>query len=237
MGLGWEFSQWLGGALALGVAVSAWQAHRLDVARGVWADALLSLLAGGALGARAGGLLLGGAGNLSAPWQAIAHAPLSGQGAVVGAVVVLGLWGRRRGDAWAVADALMPGVLAGVALLWLGAFQVGIAYGQPYVGSGALVAADFHGLMMPRWPVQAVGAALSLTLALLLALLPRRALPDGVGCLMGGWGLLVLLFGLGFWQAAPTLILGLFRVEQLGYLVALTLVALALPQRWRQGAG
>lgn len=154
--------------LAIGVLLSfLWLALTGPVEmRAARLDAGLAAFVGGLIGARAAFVL--------------AHAPyysnrlieafwfwqggLSWAGGAAGAFAALLLYARlahRR--LWPLADGLsLPAALLGLAA-WAGCWADGCAYGRRTApGPWSPPAADYFGVVAPRWPTQAAGVALSL---------------------------------------------------------------------------
>jgi phosphatidylglycerol:prolipoprotein diacylglycerol transferase len=125
-----------------------------------------------------------------------------------------------------LADGLLPllGMLTIAA--WLGCWADGSAYGAPSTAWYALPARDEWGAQAARFPVQLLGALLSLTLFIGLEQARSHLRRPGLEASLGWLGVALILFGLSFLRADPAQIwLGL-RLDAWG---ALGIAAIALP--------
>ncbi len=171
---------------------------------------------------------------------------LSWLGAPAGALVGAWLYARRRREAlWPVMDALaLPFGLLGT-LGWAGCLAAGCAYGYP-VTPGQLPAwfvsqaPDLFGLVMPRFPTQALGIAASL-LALLVVWGTRRAAsmrwPVGA---VGAYSLSLVALGvflLSFTRGDPAPLMAGYRVDVVGSALVLVAATAAWMVRLARGGG
>ncbi len=94
---------------------------------------------------------------------------LSGPGAVAGFLFAIGLYAAISGLLLgSLADALLPLALTVVVSAWLGCWLNGAAYGAPASTFGGVPAGDEWGQWTLRWPVQLLGAVLTLLIFWLL---------------------------------------------------------------------
>ncbi len=157
----------LGAALGL-----AWAALKSPEAR-----ALRNFDAG--LWALSGGLLGGRLAHTAAAWPYYGNhlleipqvwlGGLSGPGAAAGFVFALGFYAALSGlSLGSLADALLPLALAVVISAWLACWLDGSAYGAPAASFGGFPARDEWGQWRLRWPVQLLGAMLTMLIFWLL---------------------------------------------------------------------
>ena len=214
------YTLWVG--LAIGAALALAALNRRDRA-GAVLDCGLLALAAGVIGARAV--------HVGLHWDYfVQHADeiarlraggLAWAGAVIGGLGGLALGARwRRISLMGLLEALTPALpLIGLAAWW-GCWATGCAYGAEVATladhPGWLVseAPDIYGIIAPRYHTQLYGAAGSLALLLLTALMIGR------GWLKGRrFGLLLALtallsFGVGFWRADAAPVAAGLRADQ-----------------------
>lgn len=213
--------------------LAGWSLHRL-------LDATIWGLVGGVVGARFWDVVWNVAAYRNALVEALRlwQGGLSLHGGLIGGAVAVFLW--CRGDAsreyWYTLDLAAIGVSFGGVFLWFGLLVHGAVYGVPVSGEWAWPLSDMAGIILPRFPVQAVGLIVSLILGVGLALAAwRRPIRRWTGALFLVWLLVTAttLFVLGFWRADPALWLGALRLDQVAALVEIVLAAILLPVRWR----
>jgi phosphatidylglycerol---prolipoprotein diacylglyceryl transferase len=102
-----------------------------------------------------------------------------------------------------LADNLLPlfGILALSA--WLGCWLVGCAYGAPVDAWWGLPARDEWGNFIRRWPVQVVGALLSVGVLWIVDRLPIHKLPLGTAFTLGTLGISMTIFFMSLLRADP----------------------------------
>jgi phosphatidylglycerol---prolipoprotein diacylglyceryl transferase len=170
---------------------------------------------------------------------------LSWLGAPAGALLGAWLYARRRREAlWPVLDALaLPFGLLSL-LGWSGCLAAGCAYGFP-VAAGQLPAwfvsqlPDLFGLVMPRFPTQALGIAWSIVA--LLALWgtrrgPATRWPTGA---LGAYALSLAalgVFGLSFTRGDPAPLMAGYRIDVVGSALVLVAATVAWMVRLARGA-
>jgi phosphatidylglycerol:prolipoprotein diacylglycerol transferase len=154
-------------ALGAGLALTWGAARRADLPpAGVLDVALVAVLVG-VIGARAGYVTVNWdyyrshTNEIAQVWQGglVWHSGLAG--GVIGAAAA-SAW--RKLDLRAVLSALTPGLMAGVALGWIGCYLAGAAYGREvFPGDRRWFLAadlpDMYGLRNPRFATQLLGAA------------------------------------------------------------------------------
>jgi phosphatidylglycerol:prolipoprotein diacylglycerol transferase len=218
--------------LAVALAVLYFQAPAGKAWR--WLDLGLAAMVGGFIGARLvyisvnADYYLPHIDEVVQVWQG----GLSWLGAPVGAVLGAWLYARRQHEAlWPVLDALaLPFGLLSL-LGWSGCLVAGCAYGYP-VAPGQLPGwfvsqtPDIFGIVMPRFPTQALGIAWSVVA--LLALWGTRRAP-ATRWPVGAFGAYALslaalgVFGLSFTRGDPAPFMAGYRIDVVGG--ALVLVA------------
>jgi len=159
----YAFSLLLGAGAALGLGWLAWRseprAARPRVVLG------LAVLAGGLIGGRLAFVAVYAAYYRAHPNEILAL-PLGGlswPGAALGGLLVwMAMAWLQKNALLQTADVLVP-LFASISLAaWLGCWLDGCAYGQPSEAWYALPAVDEWGNLAPRWPLQPLGALLSL---------------------------------------------------------------------------
>jgi phosphatidylglycerol:prolipoprotein diacylglycerol transferase len=189
----------LGSALGL-----AWTASRVRAkdGRGI-IDAGLVALAGGLLGGRVSYVVVHWY-YFNARLGEIPQIQLGGlswAGAALGGVLSLlafaALTHRPAGEHL---DALLPLATVVAVSAWLGGWLDGVAYGG---GSQGVPARDEWGTLASRFPVQLLGAMLTLGLLALLDWRQPRKSGPGVMALQWGLGFSMLMFGLSLLRADP----------------------------------
>jgi prolipoprotein diacylglyceryl transferase len=154
-------------ALGAGLALTWVAARRTDLPPADVLDVALVAVLVGVIGARAGYVTVNWdyyrshTHEIAQVWQGglVWHSGLAG--GVIGAAAA-SAW--RKLDLWAVLNALTPGLMAGVALGWIGCYLAGAAYGrEAFPGDRwwflAADLPDMYGLRNPRFATQLIGAA------------------------------------------------------------------------------
>ncbi len=187
-------------------------------------DAGIAAIAGGLIGARLLYVIVNGeyyAAHIFEVFE-IWRGGLAWPGAAFGGLLGVWLYARRFGEPiYPVLDALALPIGWVGALAWAGCLASSCAYGAE-VAPGelpawfTLIAPDIYGLIVPRWPTQAVGVLLSV-LAIGLAWAMRgRGWPAGA---LGSYSLsliALIAFALGFTRGDPIPLVGGFRLDVIG---------------------
>jgi prolipoprotein diacylglyceryltransferase len=119
------------------------------------------------------------------------------------------------------------------AFIWIGAMLQGIAHGQVTYDGWAWDLPDAYGVVLPRTPVQIVGAAAALLIwAFLFTLAWRRAQYEGAVFATFLLADSLVQFVLGFARGDATAMLGPLRAAQLVHLAG-AMVAITLLLTWR----
>lgn len=137
-------------------------------------------------------------------------------GLVVGVAAALWFCRRRRLDAWALADAVAPGLILGQAIGRLGCFLSGDSYGSPSDLPWAVTFTDPHALAplgVPLHPVQLYELTLDLVLFAVLWAMRGRA---------GGPGQLLLVYVAGY--GIIRLVTEVFRGDRMDVAFGLSLL-------------
>jgi prolipoprotein diacylglyceryltransferase len=197
-------------------------------------DAGLAALAGGLIGGRAA-FVLTHASYYSAHvveafwfWQG----GLSWAGAAAGAFVGLALYARLAGHRlWPLADSLSVPVAALSLAAWAGCWADGCAYGRRVPpGPWSPPAADYFGVVAPRWPTQAAGMALSLVALGLAYAVGSHKAPAGLAFGLTLLALAAGSLGIAFVRGDPGPSIAGIRADSLGsaaILVAAAAVTIA----------
>ena len=164
---------------------------------------------------------------------------LSFYGGLLGALVALALFARRRGiPLLATLDVAAPGAAIGQAIGHLGCLVGGDSYGIPtdlpwgviYRNAGAMAPQN-----IPLHPTQAYEAILLAALFAGLWLGRERLLRLGIGVVAGTYlfGLATIRFGLFFLRDEPPVLLGLKTAQWMGLGIALLAVVVFIVARRR----
>ena len=163
------FSLWIGLGSTLGLAWIAWRSPEAISLRCV--DASLWALLGGALGGR----LIHTAFAWPYYQSHLLEIPqvwlggLSAPGFAAGMLIALGVYAAVSGLSFSrLVDALLPLGFTLTVSAWLACWSVGSAYGVPTAAWWGVPARDEWGQVSLRWPVQLVGALLSVLIFWLL---------------------------------------------------------------------
>lgn len=162
---------------------------------------------------------------------------LSFYGGLIGAIVALALFARRRGIPLLVAlDIAAPGAAIGQAIGHVGCLIGGDSYGIPttlpwaviYRNGGAMAPQN-----IPLHPTQAYEAILLAVLFVGLWVGRERLTTLGAGVTASAYllGLAVIRFGLFFLRDEPSVLLGLKTAQWIGLGIAVAAVALFLAAR------
>ncbi len=129
---------------------------------------------------------------------------LAWPGALLGGLLALAWYARWVQRSFSLlAEALLP-LAATVSLgAWLGCWQAGCAYGPPVNAWWGLPARDELGRIVDRWPVQLIGAALTLILLALLEQLRARGMAPGIVAALGLLSGALLMLGASFVRLDP----------------------------------
>lgn len=164
---------------------------------------------GAYLWALAGAILAGRIAHVALNWAAYSAQPaaiwrswgegLSWPGALLGGLAGLAAYAARRGERfWALADLGALGLALALVWGWLGALMHGAGYGRAAYAGWAWELPDLHGIVLPRFPTQAV--ALIASAGILGALWAARGrLRPG-----GSLALFLALHGLALAALQPT---------------------------------
>lgn len=126
-------------------------------------------------------------------------------GALAGGIIGLFLFAAiSRQPLGALADDCLPLLLTLSVSAWLGCWLAGCAYGAASDHWWALIARDEWGVESRRWPVQAVGACLTLAVFWLIDQIPPARLPSGAAFTLGVLGLSMVSFFMSLLRADPT---------------------------------
>lgn len=206
-------------ALALGAGlVWAWiQARRVSLPQIDILDAALMAVLAGLLAARATyvgvnwGYFRDHTDEIIKLWQG----GLSWYGGLVGGVIgAAGFSAWRKLRVRAVFDALTPGLMAGVALGWIGCHLAGVAYGREvFPGDPWWILAadlpDIYNLRNPRIVTQLLGAAWAAVSFVVAVLATRRST---FALTMAFYSVGMFLLGFARGDAVP--MLGVWRADQ-----------------------
>jgi phosphatidylglycerol:prolipoprotein diacylglycerol transferase len=154
---------------------------------------------------------------------------LSWPGALAGGLIALALYAALTATPLGnLVDALLPLVSSLSVSVWLGCWLDGCAYGGPAGAWWAVPARDEWGQLALRWPVQLLGALLSLGLFWLLDWKRDKFSRPGLAGSLGLFGLSLLLFVFSFLRADPTLYWRGLRLDAWAALAFIAITALAL---------
>lgn len=243
-------------AWVAGVALGAYVAHRRGLPWKRVLGLLVASLAVGVLAARVFDLWIAWAYYAEDPSRILA-ADFSGfslYGGLLGAGLV-GFALARRLDVpvWRLADAIVPGIAAGVVLMRFGCLLNGCCFGLPtdlpwgvvypagspvwvhQVGTGAGgLGGLFAGDVLPVHPTPVYEALAALVLAGLALALMRR-LPDGAGFLVFAIGFTLFRLGNGFLRARQPVVTAPEWFYPAFYAALAVLFAWLLVRRLRAG--
>ncbi|NJD60932.1 MAG: hypothetical protein C3F13_16595 [Anaerolineales bacterium] len=230
------FSMIIGlGALA-GLLLVTWRAPQKERLR--YVDAGILTLLGSLIGSRLMTVAVNWsyyASNLGEIFK-VWMGGLSGIGALTGgilAVLILSLWWKT--PLGVLADALLP--LAGTVTIaaWLGCWLDSCSYGYPSTAWWAIPARDEWGVSANRFPVQFIGAILTLIMIWSIDKAGLHLQAQGLSAALGLFGLSAVILGLSYFRIDPTPVWHGLRLEAWGALAlmifsSVTVVVLLL--RW-----
>jgi phosphatidylglycerol---prolipoprotein diacylglyceryl transferase len=217
------YSLILGFGSTIGLAWTAWRAP-LQKVTNLTVAAFLCLV-GILIGARAGFVIANW--NYFQPhWNEIPQfwlGGLTGTGGILGGIISLvGIARFRKEQLGSLADGLMPMIVALTATAWLASWEAGVAYGPLNAhGWWAVPALDESGALALRWPVQLLGAVLSLVIfGIIDRFRPHYSQPGKASSLVIT-GLAATWLGLSFLRADPIRSWMGWRLDTWIYLVML----------------
>lgn len=236
--------RWYGLVLVLAVGVAVWlaqrEAYRRGIGRGIVWDAAIWVALGALLGGRALYVVQNELGSLAThPTHLVMvwMGGLSFYGGLVGAILALALFTRRRGISLLVAlDVAAPAAAIGQAIGHIGCLIGGDSYGIPTDLPWAVVYRD-PGAMAPQGiplhPTQAYEAILLTILFVGLWLGRERLTRFGDGAVASAYllGLSAIRFGLFFLRDEPAVMIGLKTAQLIGLGVALLAIVLFIAAR------
>ncbi|MCA1954051.1 MAG: prolipoprotein diacylglyceryl transferase [Anaerolinea sp.] len=156
-----SFSLWIGVGAVLGLVLVFWRAPAEQAVQNLCAA--FGVLVGALMGARAAFVWAYAAAFANRPQQMwmVWLGGLSGPGAVLGALLMVGLLALLlRRSVWQAADAWLAPLLPPLVVMsWLAAWTAGVAYGAA-LPSDSLLAVATPPDGSPRWPLQWVAALL-----------------------------------------------------------------------------
>ena len=238
--IGFSFAITLGMGATLGLV---WIVQRVGMPRAsLVVNAGLVEMLGAYLGGRAGYLLVNLPYFQNQPADLI-RPPIGGfawPGALAGGIFGLVFFAVLvRQPLGALADDTLPLLVTLSVSAWLGCWLAGCAYGPISDRWWALIARDEWGVVSRRWPVQAVGALLSLSVIWLIDQLPPTRLPAGAAFTLGVFGLSLVSFLMSLLRADPAPMWHNLRLETwiallYGTLALLLLIVLFLRAHRKQ---
>ncbi len=165
----------------LGLVAAMWAGQRRGIPPQRVMDAALWMAAPALVGGRIGHILPEWANYAAHPQLAlgVGQGGFAFQGVLLGGALGGAIYARRSGVSLAaLSDLAALGLPLGQACGWLGALMHGANYGVVSYADWAWELPDVYGVVMPRFPTQAVAAVGFLGIgAVLLALWRRRAAP------------------------------------------------------------
>lgn len=219
--------------LGLGVSIGLiWVAYRAPEKKALsYVDAGIAALLGAMVGGRAIYVGL----NWSYYQSHLVEIPqiwlggISGLGALAGSVLALAqLSIFVRQTAGELADALLPLGASMTTAAWMACWLDSCAYGIPVDAWWGIEAQDVWGILLPRVPVQLIGAFLSLGLFWLIDRLSDRLPVPGQAAGLSILGLSLVIFGLSFLRADPIPSWRGMRLDSWGALVLAGMACLYL---------
>ena len=236
--------RWYGLIFLLAAATAIWLARREGRRRGIDAsaisDAVIWVVVAGFVGARALYVLQNELGTLAmdpAHVLMVWMGGLSFYGGLIGALVALVVFTRRRGIRLLPAlDVAAPGVAIGQAIGHLGCLIGGDSFGLPTELPWAVIYRNPNALApqnIALHPTQAYEAILLAVLFVGLWLGRERltSLGDGMVASAYLFGLVAIRFGLFFLRDEPSVLFGLKTAQLLGLGIAVLAVVLFLVAR------
>lgn len=219
------FSLLIGIGVAVGLIWVAYRSPEKQALRNV--DAGIAALGGALIGGRAVHVMV----NWGYFQEHLAEIPevwnggTSGLGALAGSIftiVLLSIFiNRSIGE---LGDALLPLAATLISATWMGCWLDGCAYGATVDVWWGIQSRDEWGMLLPRVPVQLVGAVLTIGLFWALEQITDRLPMAGQAAGLALLGLSLELFGLSFLRVDPIPYWRGMRLDAWG---ALTLIGLA----------
>lgn len=219
--------------IGLGVTVGLiWVAHRSPEKKAMrYVDAGIAALFGALIGGRAvyvavnWGYYLDHLVEIPEVWLG----GISGLGALAGSILALSfLSAFVNQSVGALGDMLLPLAATTTVASWMGCWLDGCAYGSLSEGWWGIRARDEWGLMLPRVPVQVMGALLTVALFWAIERISDRLPVPGQAAGLALLGIALELFGLSFLRADPIPYWRGMRLDAWGALVLAGAAALYL---------
>lgn len=236
--------RWYGLILVVAVGVAIWLAQREARRRGIGtaivSDAAIWVGVSAIVGGRVLYVVQNELGSLAehpAHVLMVWMGGLSFYGGLIGAIVALVLFARRRGiPLLAALDVAAPGAAIGQAIGHVGCLIGGDSYGVPTGLPWAVIYRNPAAMApqnVPLHPTQAYEAILLAALFAAIWLSRRRLTRLGDGATASAYllGLAVIRFGLFFLRDEPAVLLGLKTAQWLGLGIAVLAVGLFLAAR------
>lgn len=153
----------------------------------------------------------------------------SGLGALAGSILTIAFLSlfidRSTGE---LSDALVPLAATLISATWVGCWLDGCAYGSTVDAWWGLQARDEWGILLPRVPVQLIGAVLTLVFFWLLEFISDRLPVSGQYAGLALLGISLELFGLSFLRADPIPYWRGMRLDAWGALILTAIACLYL---------
>lgn len=236
--------RWYGLILVAAASVAIWLAQREGQRRGIGSAALSDAVLWVGLAALLGGRLLyvlqnelGSLADHPAHILMIWMGGLSFYGGLIGALLALAVFARRRGIGVLVAfDVAAPAAALGQAIGHLGCLIGGNSFGIPTDLPWAVIYRDPNAMAPLGVPLQPTQAYEAILLGLLFTglWLGRKRLGrlgDGVVAAAYLLGLAVIRFGLFYLRDEPAVFLGLKTAQLIGLAIALFAIGLLIVAR------
>ena len=129
---------------------------------------------------------------------------LSWPGILLGGLLALAVYANLKGKSLGeLADALLPLAVALIIAAWLASWFDGSAYGPAVDAWWALPSRDEWGLLLPRLPLQILGALLTLAIFWLVDTNRKRYFFPGQAAVLAGALFSLLFFALSFFRVDP----------------------------------
>ena len=227
-------------AAAAAIIVGLREARRLGIAREAAEDAVFWVAVAALIGGRVLYIVQNQLGQVARdPLSALMiwEGGLSFYGAMVGALIALAVFARRRGLRLAMlAGTAAPAAALGQGIGHFGCLISGDSFGLPTSLPWAVIyrsPAAMAPQNIPLHPTQLYEAAALLLLFACLWLARRRLSAIGPWTMTGAYllGLSVVRFGLFFLRDEPTVLLGLKTAQLIGIVIAVLAVALLFTTR------
>lgn len=232
-------------AISVAITLARREAHRRGVGGAIVSDAAIWVGAGALIGGRLLYIAQNELGSLAADPAHLVMVWMGGlsfYGGLIGAIIALAIFTRRRGVSLLVAlDVAAPAAAIGQAIGHLGCLIGGDSYGIPTDLPWGLIYRN-PAAMAPQnvalHPTQAYEAILLGILFAGLWLGRERLARFGVGAVAGAYllGLSAVRFGLFFMRDEPTVLFGLKTAQLLGFGIAALAIVLFIAARQTRGA-